>query len=114
MMWLGHLVTTRLYFGRLGVDDTVWSIAPDLLMALFLTSWTSTWAEIGRWNIYSIFYKVPHSLWVIPFIRNDRYRNIYAFHILMDILSHSGQWSIEPFFPFEMKIHGIWDPIEWV
>lgn len=38
MMWLGHLVTTRLYFGRLGVDDAVWSIAPDLLMALFLTS----------------------------------------------------------------------------
>ena len=36
------------------------------------------------------------------------------FHILMDLLSHTGEWSIEPFFPFGPAIHGIWDPVEWV
>ena len=32
----------------------------------------------------------------------------------MDIWSHTGEWSIEPFFPIGPMIHGIWDPVEWV
>lgn len=35
MLWLGHLVTTRAYFGSLSLEEAVWAIAPDLPMALF-------------------------------------------------------------------------------
>jgi hypothetical protein len=53
-------------------------------------------------------------MWSLILIRNSRARNIYAFHILMDILSHTGQWSIEPFFPVGPVIHGVWNPVEWI
>ena len=114
MLWVGHFVTTRAYFGSLSLEEAVWAIAPDLPMALFLTPWTNTWSEIKDWKIYNWFYKLPHSMWSLILIRNSRIRNIYAFHILMDILSHTGQWSIEPFFPIGPVIHGLWNPIEWV
>jgi len=29
-------------------------------------------------------------------------------------LSHTGEWSIEPFYPMGPAVHGIWDPVEWV
>ena len=31
------MATTRMYFGRLGLEDAFWAIAPDLPMALFLS-----------------------------------------------------------------------------
>jgi hypothetical protein len=114
MLWLGHFVTTRACFGSLSLEEAVWSIAPDLPMTLFLTPWTNTWGEIKDWKIYDWFYKLPHSMWSLILIRNSRARNIYAFHILMDILSHTGQWSIEPFFPVGPVIHGVWNPVEWI
>ena len=113
MLWLGHLLTTRLYFGRLSLEDALWSIAPDLPMALFLSPRTETWRVIKNMPAYTWFYKWPHSLWSLILIQNSRARKIYTFHILMDLLSHTGEWSVEPFFPFGPVVHGIWDPVEW-
>ena len=114
MMWFGHLVTTRAYFGSLDLEDALWSIAPDLPMTLFLSPRTEPWKVIRDTPAYTWFYKWPHSLWSLILIRNPRARKIYAFHILMDLLSHTGEWSIEPFFPFGPMVHGIWDSAEWV
>jgi hypothetical protein len=109
MLWAGHLMTTRLY-----LEEALWSIAPDLPMALFLSPRTEPWRVIKEMQAYTWFYKLPHSLWFLILIQNSRARKIYAFHILMDLLSHTGQWSIEPFFPIGPVVHGIWDPVEWV
>jgi hypothetical protein len=99
----------------LSLEDAFWAIAPDLPMALFLSPGVQNtpWRVIKNWSSYTYFYKLPHSLWFLILIRNSRARNIYMFHILMDLLSHTGEWSIEPFFPMGPAIHGIWDPVEW-
>ena len=108
MLWLGHVILTWLYFDRL----TVWAVAPDIPMALFLAPTYAPWSIKKEWYIYVIFYKLPHSLLALPFIpRRDR--SIYLFHILCDILSHTGQWSIQPLYPLPYTVHGIWDPVEW-
>lgn len=112
MLWLGHIIWTRLYFGSLTYEDAILSIAPDLPMMLFTAS-SKPWSVIKTWKMYTWLYKLPHSLFVLLCIRNRRYREIYAWHILLDILSHTGEWSIEPFFPAPMKIHGVWDPVGW-
>jgi hypothetical protein len=120
MLWLGHLISTRLYFGRLSLEDAFWSIAPDLPMTLFLSPGgmfvgaNTPWKVIKNWSAYTWFYKLPHSLWFLILIQNSNFRKIYTFHILMDLLSHTGEWSIEPFFPIGPAIHGIWDPVGWV
>ena len=108
MLWIGHLLVTRMYFGIW----TWWSIAPDLPMATFLTPGNVPWSVKKNWMIYDLFYKVPHTLWILAVIP-ERYRKVYAFHILCDIMSHTGKWSIEPLYPLDLTIHGIWDPVEW-
>ena len=113
MLWLGHFITTRLYFGQMSLKEFAWSIAPDLPMIIFLTPCGTSWSEMRNWRGYTWFYKVPHSVWSLILIQNSRARSIYLFHILMDILSHTGQWSIEPFFPIGPAIQGLWDPIVW-
>lgn len=109
MLWLGHVVLTWLYFGRL----TFWSVAPDLPMMLFLAPSYTPWSVKKDWALYILFYKVPHSLLALTVVP-QRHRNIYLFHILCDILSHTGQWSIQPFYPLEITLYGVWDPVEWV
>lgn len=110
MLWLGHIFITYWYFRIL----TVWSVAPDIPMVLVLSPWyhNLSWIEMKQTTLYSIMYKIPHSFFCLILIPK-RYRCIYAFHILCDILSHTGEWSIQPFFPINVKIHGIWDPVIW-
>jgi hypothetical protein len=55
---------------------------------------------------------VPHTFWILILVPK-KHRKVYAFHILCDILSHTGKWSIEPLYPLDLTIHGIWDPVEW-
>lgn len=112
MLWLGHVIITRLYFGEININDALWSIAPDLPMAFILSHWNITWKNMKNTNTYKILYKLPHSFFIIAFVPK-KYRRIYAMHILIDILSHTGEWSIQPLFPCELTIHGIWDPIQW-
>lgn len=112
MLWLGHILLTRIYFGSVGLTDYVWAIAPDIPMALILSHWNITWTDMKYTYTYMLLYKIPHSflsLAVVP----KRYQMIYALHILIDILSHTGEWSIQPFFPCKLQIHGIWDPVQW-
>jgi hypothetical protein len=108
MLWIGHISLTWLYFRTV----TIWSVAPDIPMMLFLTPGYAPWSVKKDWILYSIFYKIPHSLGAL-FLIPKHYRRIYAFHILCDILSHTGKWSIQPLYPLNITIHGIWDPIEW-
>jgi len=108
MLWFGHLITTRLLFGTW----SIWSVAPDIPMALVLSHYPQSWSEIRMWWLYDFLYKLPHSFWILILIPNS-FRKIYAFHILCDILSHTGEWSIQPLYPFRTKIHGYWDPISW-
>ena len=110
MLWLGHIVLTKLYFGIW----TIWSVAPDIPMVLILSPWnySVSWRDMKDTNIYKTLYKIPHSLFSLFFVPK-KYRKIYAFHILCDILSHTGEWSIQPFFPMSITIRGIWDPIDW-
>jgi hypothetical protein len=109
MLWIGHFLVTWLYFGRL----TLWSIAPDIPMMLFLTPGYAPWSVKKDWFLYSLFYKMPHSFWAL-YIIPRRHRWVYAFHILCDIMSHTGKWSIQPLYPLRLTIHGIWDPVEWI
>jgi hypothetical protein len=82
-------------------------------MAIFLSPRTEPWDVLRNWNWYTFMYKIPHTLWILILIQNSRARKIYAFHILMDLLSHTGQWSIEPLYPLGPPVHGIWDPVGW-
>ena len=109
MLWFGHVVLTWLYFGRVW---TLWSVAPDIPMMLLLAPTCVSWNIQKDWTLYSILYKLPHSLWVL-FLVPRVHRKVYAFHILCDILSHTGEWSIQPFYPLPLKIQGVWDPVQW-
>ncbi len=81
-------------------------------MVLLLSHWNMSWKDVKNTNVYSVLYKFPHSLFCLFYVPK-KYREIYALHILLDILSHTGEWSIQPFFPSEVSIHGVWDPINW-
>ena len=81
-------------------------------MMLFLTPGYAPWSVKKDWFLYSLFYKLPHSVWALLVIP-PRYRMIYVFHVVCDIVSHTGKWSIQPLYPMNLTIHGIWDPIDW-
>jgi hypothetical protein len=113
MLWPQHIFCTQLVFGAATWSDAFWSVAPDLPMIL-LVPWPIPWSLIQDWWVYSVLYKVPHSLLFLILIQNSRARKIYALHILLDILSHTGPWSIEPFWPLGGPVSGIGDAIVWV
>lgn len=100
MLWPGHLLINRIVFGTW----SIWSLAPDFPMALLLFS-QNPWRERC---VYDIFYKIPHSF-LFLFVLNSRYRYIWALHLLLDIPSHTGAFSIEPLYPLKCKIQGLWD-----
>ncbi len=112
MLWLGHVLLTRVYFGMW----TMWSVAPDIPMILILSPWwyhDKSWREMKNTHLYTIMYKIPHSFFCLFFVPKE-YRCVYAFHILCDVLSHTGEWSIQPFFPLPLKVRGVWDPVDWI
>ena len=111
MLWFGHLSCTRAYLGSLTLKQALWSVAPDLPMVMFLTG-PSSWKQIKETFLYTMLYKIPHSFLSTVFVPSE-YRAIYAGHIFLDIISHTGEWSIQPFFPLNTTIHGLWNPIAW-
>jgi len=114
MLWPQHIFCTQLAFGAASWSDAFWSVAPDLPMIL-LIPWPVPWSLIQDWWVaYSVLYKVPHSFLFLILIQNSRARKIYALHILLDVLSHTGRWSIEPFWPLGGPVSGIGDAIVWV
>jgi len=114
MLWPQHIFCTQLTFGAVTWSDAFWSIAPDIPMAMFLVPWARSWSLVQDWWVYSVLYKAPHSLLSLILIQNSRARKIYALHILLDILSHTGQWSIEPLWPLVGPVHGVGDAIVWI
>jgi hypothetical protein len=112
MLWLGHIVASRLIFGQMTIEDALWSIAPDIPMALFLSPLSTPWSVMQEWDIYKVLYNFPHSILALTFVPHE-YRKLYTFHIICDILTHTGRWSIQPIFPFNLTLHGVWDPVEW-
>ena len=113
MLWPHHVLSTQFMVGAVSWSDVFWSVAPDLPM-IFLVPWTPPWGLIQDWWIYSVLYKVPHSLLFLILIQNSKARKIYALHILLDIVSHTGQWSIEPLWPLLGPVSGIGDAVTWV
>jgi len=109
MLWFGHIALTWFHFGQW----TLWSVAPDIPMMLLLAPTCVPWSVQKDWWLYSLLYKVPHSFWFVLFFVPFEHKKVYAFHILCDILSHTGEWSIQPLYPLPLKIHGIWDPVQW-
>ena len=112
MLWPHHVLSTQFMVGAVSWSDVFWSVAPDLPM-VFLVPWPVPWSLIQDWWIYSVLYKVPHSLFFLILIQNSKARKIYALHILMDVLTHKGQWSIEPLWPFGGPVSGIGDAAVW-
>ena len=98
--------------GAVSWSDVFWSVAPDLPMIL-LVPWTPPWSLVQNWWVYSVLYKVPHSLLFLILIPNSKIQKIWALHILMDILSHTGRWSIEPLWPLGGPVSGVGDAIVW-
>lgn len=113
MLWSQHVLSTQIVFGEaLTWSDVLWSIAPDIPM-IFLVGQQS-WSLIQDWWVYSVFYKIPHSIFVLIFIQNTKARKVYGLHILMDVLTHTGRWSIEPFWPLGPPVSGLGDAGVWV
>jgi membrane-bound metal-dependent hydrolase YbcI (DUF457 family) len=94
-------------------SDVFWSVAPDLPM-LFLVPFRVPWSVVQDWWVYSVLYRAPHSLFVLILIQNSRARTIYGLHILMDVLTHAGRWSVEPLWPLFGPVSGLWNAVEWV
>ena len=107
MLWPGHIITNRIVLG----EWSLWSIAPDVPMALF-SGLPYKWSEMKQWSSYSVVYKLPHSFLILGIIPR-RYRFMYALHILLDIISHTGDWSIQPFYPFAYTVNGIFNAYIW-
>ena len=108
MHWVSHIVLTKFLFG----EWTVWSIAPDVPM-IMLYFYHYTWETKMKWTMYTLSYRIPHSIFIL-FVVPKKYRGIYAFHILCDIVSHCGKWSIEPLYPIDFKLDGFYDSVEWI
>lgn len=100
MLWPGHLLINRIVFGTW----SIWSIAPDFPM-IFLLFTPEPWKERVA---YDIFYKLVHSF-LFLFVLDNRYRYMWALHLLLDIPSHTGTFSIQPLYPLKWKVQGLWD-----
>lgn len=66
--------------------------------------------------------EIPHSIWmlaIVYFIAKELGLNIflmiasYASHLLTDILTHTGEWSIKLFWPIQTTIEGYIDMWAW-
>ena len=108
------------------------SATPDIaaIPAHFVFSWSAgdwPWVyDASHWvgvenSLWLLGYWFTHSL-ILPFIAYFWFRHkgwpvwmlaVWASHSAIDILSHTGAWSIWPFFPFPGQIEGVADPWSW-
>ena len=112
MLWPHHVLATQFMVGAVSWSDVFWSVAPDLPMML-MVPWVSSWSLAQDWWVYSVVYKVPHSFLFLILIQNSRARAMYGLHILLDILSHAGRWSVEPLWPFGPAVSGLGNAVAW-
>ena len=119
MLWVEHVligfVLAKLFQRRNVRAVIMASIGPDLFMIpLAITAGFShkEWSDMAdtKWAACLVF--LPHSFLSLLFVPQEW--SLYWFaHIVADIVSHKGKWSIRPFYPLS-NIHyeGYYEP--WV
>ena len=92
-------------------DIVIGSILPDVFMVILWMLGKDV-TVIDPWTC--CFYFLPHSLLVLPLVPR-RWRAYYALHILCDVISHTGEWSIRLLYPLtNFSIPGFYDPWKWI
>lgn len=116
MLWPEHvligLAAAAVAFPTTPLADIVLgSILPDLGMVVPLCCGVSlAAAESDTHPLLRTCYFLPHSLLVVPLVPR-RWRWFYLVHILCDLPSHTGSWSIRPLYPLsDVAVHGLYDP----
>ncbi len=73
----------------------------------------------GAYPLASAIWEAPHSLFflllcIVPLVLKLRLPRsciaAYGLHLLVDVFTHSGEWSAAPFWPLSWKLEGYWDP----
>jgi hypothetical protein len=118
MLWPEHILIGFLV-SRVMRSDTSWcslcigSILPDVPMLALVCAYgnnVTSWPPVATTALYVI----PHSLLVLPIVP-PRYRVWYAIHIVLDLVSHTGQWGIQPFYPIlSWRCQGMYDPWKYL
>lgn len=115
MLWTEHVVCGWVCNKILGTDNSwieiiIGSILPDIPMILLLLNHHRWEPHEADDTDVAILYFLPHSLLSL-FVVPRRLRSLYALHILCDVISHTKEWSIRPFFPIlSFSIEGFHDP----
>lgn len=84
---------------------------------------TEDWEGIrDSFPSWMLLWELPHSLlfalfiiFPLIYIFNLPLKLIlaYVLHIVVDIFTHSGEWSVKPFFPYDLTIEGFTDAWSW-
>lgn len=83
----------------------------------------SDWIGVRETHpVWSVLWEVPHSalfwvLVVVPLVLWLRLPRVavlaYLSHILLDLPTHTGEWAIKPFYPFDYMFEGFTDAWAW-
>ena len=93
------------------LDIVMGSILPDVFMVV-LWMFRKEVDVVDMWT--RCFYFLPHSMLVLPLVPR-KWRAFYALHILCDVVSHTGEWSIRLLYPLtNFSIEGFYDPWKWL
>jgi hypothetical protein len=113
MLWPEHVLVGYMYPQKdpKMFDIVIGSVLPDVFMIIpFLFGNGVNVVDIWTRG----FYFLPHSLLVLPLVP-PKWRTYYALHILCDVVSHTGEWSIRLFYPLtNFSIQGFYDPWKWI
>jgi hypothetical protein len=72
--------------------------------------------------VWSALWEVPHGLpflfaAVVPLVLWLRLPKLaiaaYASHLLLDVVTHTGEWAVRPFFPWGPAVEGVTDAWAW-
>lgn len=115
MLWVEHVffgITLAWFLKKRDTyrDIILGSILPDIPMVLFLSD--INWDDISSASLTRVrlLYFFPHSFLILPLVPHSL-RCYYILHIVCDVVSHTGVWSIQPLFPlFTLAVSGFYDP----
>jgi len=113
MLWPEHVLVGYMYPKKDSklLDIVIGSVLPDVFMVIPLLFGNGV-NVVDTWT--RCFYFLPHSMLVLPLVP-PRWRAYYALHILCDVVSHTGEWSIRFLYPLtNYSIEGFYDPWKWI
>jgi len=83
----------------------------------------SDWVGIrSNYPTWYLLWDIPHSLFflilvVVPIVYYFKLNKLiilaYFSHIFLDVFTHTGEWSLKPFFPINFQISGFTDAWAW-